>query len=154
MWVMANGNFMDTIKPIRLAELKLQATFLFKRFKSNSENSHLLAERLLQLPHFKSYKTDTLATNKQWVKLKHVYHLLALENGCKSWGDLKDFVIENDMLYNQSGVPYIHSWFQRYKEALIYFKVNGGYLLSFWNDFIVCGDEYIKCLELHSYPLE
>jgi hypothetical protein len=146
------GNFMKTLSPVRLHELKTQAAFLLKDLKSNSDRKLKSANRFLQLPFYSDKTTDWIISNADQIQLKHAYQLIAFENGFKTWADLKRTVIEKDCLYRSNGVAFIHSWFKDYQKAEAYHLKNGGYLLSIWKDFIVCGNEYIECLRLHHLP--
>jgi hypothetical protein len=143
---------MNVLKPVRLNELKTQAAFLLKDLRSKPGVSHKSANHFLQLSDFSDKTENWLIENADAVQLKHAYRVIAHENNFKDWAGLKHFVIENDCLYRASGVAYIHRWFTDYQQAEIYFKKHGGYLLSFWNDFVVCGKEYISCLGLGDYP--
>ncbi|MTI32281.1 hypothetical protein [Xanthovirga aplysinae] len=146
---------MDSLTPVRLRELKVQATILLKEFKTNfSQEAEEVAARFLQIPYFSNETVDYLLKHSDKVKLKDAYFLIALEKGFKNWAELKQEVVEKDCLYKPSGIAFVHGWFRNYNEAEAYFQQNGGYLLYFWNDFIVCGKEYIECLELGSYTLQ
>ena len=144
---------MHNLKPVRLNELKLEATFLLKDLKNNSRQTSETLSRFKVIPSF-SNKADTLITQGKHVKLKHAYQVLALERGFKNWSDLKHFVVEKDCLYRPHLVPYVHSWFKQYQPAMEYHQKHGGYLLAFWGDIIVCGEEYIKGLELDACQAE
>lgn len=145
---------MNKLKPIRLAELRTQATFLLKDLSHTSELSLKAAGRLLQHPVFADKTVYWLIEQADKVKLKHAYAVLALENGFANWADFRNKVIENDCLYYSSGVAFIHAWFKDYEVAHAYFIKNGGYLLSFWGDYVVCGKEYIDCLGLGDYETQ
>lgn len=144
---------MRNLKPVRLNELKLEAAFLLKDLKSNSSQIPEALSRFKVIPGL-SDKTDTLITQGKHVKLKHAYQVLALERGFENWSDLKHFVVEKDCLYRPHLVPYVHSWFKQYRTAVEYHQKHGGYLLAFWGDIIVCGEEYIKGLELDTCQTE
>jgi hypothetical protein len=145
------GNCMNILKPIRLRELKTQASFLLKDLHSQSDLSLQSANRLLQISDFSGKTENWLIQHAGSIQLKHAYSVIAYENGYKTWADLKHFVIENDCLYRPSGVAYVHQWFNNYQQAETYFKEHGGYLLMFWNDFVVCGKEYISSIGLGNY---
>src|SRR5690606_12721369 len=111
-------------------------------FKSLPQNSDLL---------LRLNKVFTHLSDPKSFQLKHIYHLMALEFGFANWSEMKEYIIEQDMLYKKSGIAVIHAWFTIYHLALAYFKKNGGYLLKFWDDYVVCGPEYIKLMNLHNY---
>lgn len=142
---------MDNLRPIRLRELKLQAIFLLKDFRSNSERAKAAALRFSRLPYYVSASFDTDASQAGKIKLKHAYEVIAQEYGFPDWPTLMRHVVEKDCLYRPSHIGFVHSWFKDYEEAKVYHIKNGGYLLAFWNDIIICGPEYIRGLELHPY---
>lgn len=131
------------ILPSRLNSYRKEAKTLFKSLSQNS-GLHLLLTKAY--PHLTAPRQV-----RPTFQLKHIYHLMALEYGFNNWSEMKEYIIEQDMLYKKSGVAVIHSWFPSYSLALAYFKKNGGYLLKFWDDYVVCGPEYIKLLNLHTY---
>jgi hypothetical protein len=139
---------MNTLKPVRLSHLKTQAAFLLKEFRQGGEHSAKAVQRFLQLS---SFTRQQLLDHPEAVKLKHAYHVIGFENGFPDWNTLRQTVIESDCLYRPCCVAYIHSWFTTYEQASLYYKQHGGYLLTFWNDYIVCGKEYIKCIGLDDY---
>ena len=141
---------MNNLKPIRLSELKTQAAFLLKDLQSNPAKATEAALRFTKIHPFHNTPTQVIQSSGL-VKLKHAYAVLAIENGFPDWAQLKDAIIENDCLYRYSCVAYVHSWFKDYSEAKHYFELNGGYLISFWKDYAVCGPEYISCIGLGSY---
>ena len=142
---------MNNLKPIRLSDLKTQAVFLIKDLKNNPDLSSKSAKRFLQISCFSGNTEDWLIEHYDIVQLKHAYNVIALENRFNTWADLKKTVIENDCLYKSGCVGFIHAWFNDYQKAEIYFRQHGGYLLSFWKDFVVCGKEYISCIGLSQY---
>lgn len=139
---------MNELKPVRIRDLKAQAIFLLKGLQSNPDLSRQSARRFLELPEFSGKTENWLIEHSDAVRLKHAYKVIALEHGTKGWADLKHIVVENDCLYRPSCVAFVYSWFSNYPQAEIYFKKHGGYLLSFWRDFVVCGKEYICCIGL------
>jgi len=144
-------NYMNILKPVRLSELKTQASFLLKDLHRQTEVFLPSANRFLQLPDFRFKTANWLTENPDKVLLKHAYKVIAFENNFKEWADLKYAVIENDCLYRSSGVAFIHQWFTDYQQAETYFQKNGGYLLTFWKDSVVCGDEYINYIGLGDF---
>lgn len=145
------GNYMDNLKPTQLSKLKIQASFLLKDLKGNPAKSRNSAKRFLKIPFFSNKTDDWVINHSDLVQLKHAYHLLAIENGFKTWADLKFNVIKNDCLYKSSGVAYIYAWFKDYQNAELYHQKHGGYLITIWKDFVVCGKEYIRCIGLNQY---
>src|SRR5690554_712833 len=131
------------IPPSHLISFRKEAKTLFKSLPHNSD----LRFRLAKVYPFLADQRHI----RHPFQLKHIYHLMALEYGFNNWSEMKEYIIEQDMLYKKSGVAVIHSWFPSYSLALAYFKKNGGYLLKFWDDYVVCGPEYIKLLNLHTY---
>lgn len=137
---------MNDLQPVRLSDLKLQASFLLKEFRNKA--SPQAAHSFLQLKSFGNKTSDWLLANPQLVRLKHAYTVIAMENGFADWSELKRTVIQKDCLFRPCCVGLVWAWFSNYPEALRYFEKHGGFLLSFWKDFVVCGPEYIRCLNL------
>lgn len=152
---MAKGNFMNSLKPIRLRQLKIKAALLLKDLAGADAGRALeTASRFLQIRTFADKHPEWLIHNKSVVRLKHAYHLIATEYGFKTWAELKQAVVTSDCLYRPSAVAFIHSWFKDYAFAEKYFLDHGGYLLCFWKDYIVCGEEYITRLGLGGFTEE
>ncbi len=145
------GNYMNCLKPITLRKLKFQASYLLKELKSNSTNSVKVANRFLQIPFFSNKTVSWIIDHVDSIQLKHAYQVIAIETGFKNWTELKHVVIENDCLYKSGCVGFVHAWFSDYLQAEIYFNKHGGYLISFWKDFVVCGKEYISGIGLSQY---
>ena len=145
------GNYMNDLKPVRLHKLKTQASFLLKELKRNSANPLQAANRFLQIPFCSGKTSDWIINNPDSIQLKHAYHVIAIETGFKTWAELKHTVVENDCLYKPGCVGFIHAWFKNYQPAEIYFRKHGGYLISFWKDIAVCGEEYISGIGLGEY---
>jgi hypothetical protein len=146
------GNYMNILKPVRLSHLKTQAVFLLKDLRSNSLESKRAAAQFLKIPAFSGRTIQWILDNTDAFKLKDALLVIALNNGFSSWTDLKKLVIQQDCLYRSSHVGLIYAWFSNYEKAAIYHKQNGGFLIKFWKDFAVCGNEYISCLSLSEYP--
>jgi hypothetical protein len=145
---------MHTLKPIRLSELRKQASFLLKDVKNNSHNGLQSAQRFLKLDCFADRNPQWIIDHADDIQLKHAYQLIACENGFATWTDLMRTTIENDCLYNSSAVGFIYSWFSDYQKAEAYHQKHGGYLLCFWKDYVVCGKEYIERIGLSDYQKE
>jgi hypothetical protein len=145
---------MHTLKPVRLSELRTQALFLLKDLRNNSNNSLQSAQRFLKLPGFSNKDPQWIIDHVDDVQLKHAYQLIACENGFANWTDLRRTIINNDCLYNSAAVGFIYSWFSDYQRAEAYHLQHGGYLLSFWKDYVVCGKEYINRIGLSNYQKE
>ena len=144
-------NYMNSLKPVRLSELKTQASFLLKDLHRPTEFSLLSANRFLQLTDFHGKTANWITEHAHTVLLKHAYQVIAHENNFREWAELKQAVVENDCLYRSACVAYVHQWFTNYQQAETYFQKNGGYLLTFWKDFVVCGREYVTCIGLGNY---
>jgi hypothetical protein len=142
---------MDNLKPTRLSTLRTHVSFLLKDVKNNSPDAGHTAKRFLQIPFFRNKTIDWILGHLETVQLKHAYQVIAIENGFLSWAALKQYVTEKDCLYCPAGIAYIHAWFNDYPKAAAYHQLHGGYLLAFWKDFVVCGKEYIRSLQLDSY---
>jgi hypothetical protein len=145
------GNYMDILKPVRLTHLKTQATFLLKDLRSGSPESGKAAEQFLTIPAYSGKSTQWILEHAGTIKLKDAFLVIALKYGFKSWADLKKKVIQEDCLYRSAKVGLIYAWFSDYEKAAAYHQQYGGYLIKFWKDFVVCGDEYITSLSLAGY---
>jgi len=142
---------MNNLKPITLRKVKSQATYLLKELKNKSTNFPQEANRFHQIPPFSNKTSSWIIDHPDSVQLKHAYHVLAVEAGFTTWATLKHAIIENDCLYKSACVGFIHAWFSDYAKAEIYFNMHGGYLISFWKDYVVCGKEYISGIGLSQY---
>ena len=91
---------MNSLKPVRLSELRTQASFLLKDLQKKTGVSQASANRFLQLTDFQDKTANWLSENSDVVLLKHAYKVIAHENNFKQWADLKRTVIENDCLYS------------------------------------------------------
>lgn len=141
---------MNKLKPVRLVELKIQAKILLKNLKSPVNTiAESSLKRLLLIPEFHILSKGNKQPIAERVQLKHALKVIATEYGYNDWTSLKNDVVENDLLFRQSGVAYVHRWFKDYNTAKEYHNKNNGYLLKFWNDIIVTGKEYISCLKLN-----
>ena len=136
---MAFRDAMDQLQPLRLRDLKLQAHLLFKQ----SQKDVSIAARFSVLPSFRGLSVDEV---QQSLRLKHVYEYLAQQYGFAHWRELKHYVVVQDCLYRKHCVAYVYSWFTNYDAAKAYQNKHRGYLLRFWEDYIVCGTEYIRCI--------
>lgn len=151
---MSNGNkkgIMKELRPIRLSQVKAEAKLLQKNFKSDFDNS---ANKYLNHPFFKNLSSTQIWEKGKNIQLKDVYHIIASGYGFSRWEDLKRYVVKSDMLFRSNGIGLIHKWFKNYTEASEYHNKYGGYLLQFWADYVICGNEYIQLLELHHYTEE
>jgi len=145
------GNCMNILKPVRLSHLKTQATFLLKDLCSGSPESRKAAEQFLTLPAYSNRNAQWILEHSGAIKLKDAFLVIALKYGFKSWADLKEKVVLEDCLYRSAKVGLIYAWFSDYEKATAYHQQHGGYLIKFWKDFVVCGDEYIASLSLAEY---
>lgn len=135
---------MKTLQAVRLSTLKKEAKLLHKSIKNDYS---IAVKRYMNLPHF-----SNLLPNE--IKLKHAFQVIAIEYGYDNWNDLRSDIIERDMLFRKNGVGLVHKWFKQYNKALLYHQRNGGYLLRFWNDYVICGHEYIELINLSDYQNE
>jgi len=142
--------YMNNLKPTRLGILKKQANRIYKEFTGEISDV-TAAGHFIKIPAFAGKTTAQLLQHKHLVQLKHAYTVVAMQNGFNNWAALRAFVIQQDCLYTPKGVRFVHAWFKDYTQAAAYRENNGGYLLCFWKDIIVCGNEYINCLNLSTY---
>ncbi len=145
---------MISLSPVRLSELRTQANLLLKLIKGriSFSNSPLLNDHYPDLKNNADFKALCLPSAQ--AKLKDAYILLARQYGFDRWEDLRQEVINQDCLYRPSAAILVHRWFKSYPEARDFHLTHGGYLLRFWGDYVVCGEEYIRSLHLHIYKKE
>src|SRR5690606_14245652 len=151
--IVSNGKnvCMKELRPIRLKQLKIGAKLLHKNLKSNIDNS---VNKYLNHPFFNNLTALEIEKRLNDIRLKDAYYIISSEYGYNCWEDLKQQVVNNDLLYRSNGISLIHKWCKSYDEAHKYHTENGGYLLHFWADYVICGIEYVKLLELDQYYRE
>lgn len=127
-------------KTLTISESKIQASILLKSLHTHDhENAKRAAKRLQRLPEFAALSLEQII--KAQVKHKHALAVIAIENGFKSWIDLKSqipFIIGG----------YLNRWFASYAEAKSALQIEGGFLLPYKNQFFICESNYIKQLGL------
>lgn len=139
----------------RIERLKTQANFLLKDLNNaTKEPAQNAAERFLQLPFLKYSNAANILADKSFFRLKHAYHVLAIEAGHTNWVSLREQLIKEDCMYHSGCSTYLNIWFANYNEAYAYFIKNGGYLLSYRQYFYVCNAEVIKVLKLDKCQAE
>ncbi|MEQ9263467.1 MAG: hypothetical protein RLP14_09925 [Owenweeksia sp.] len=84
-------------------------------------------------------------------KLRDVHLRYSEYYGFSNWAQLKNHVVNNDCFYRKWAPVFVFKWFQAYTPALQYHKNHGGYLLRFWGDYVICGQEYINRLGLQGF---
>lgn len=120
-------------KSFSIEEYKIQASILFKSLRSlDKENT---AKRFKRLPEFSDLSIANILQKE--IKRKHALYVIALENGFKSWADLK---IQTRFIVG----GYLNLWFATYSEAKEHLKANGGFLLPYKNQFFICNPNYMK----------
>ena len=139
------------LHPIRLKQLKAEIKLLHKALKTDVNRT---ASRYLEHPLFRNLSLAEFEKKLPEIQLKHSYHVVAYEYGYNRWEDLKEEVVKNDLLFRSNGVGFVYKWFNTYREAELYHTNQGGYLLKFWGDYVVCGEEYIRLLQLDQYLKE
>ena len=120
-------------KPLSLTEAKIQASILLKSLRGS--NPVKAAKRFQRLPEFSDISIEDILQKD--IKRKHALLVIAIENGFKSWIDLKiqiNFIVGG----------YLNSWFANYSEAKSHLESAGGFLLPYKNQFFICNSNYIK----------
>lgn len=116
-----------------LEEYKIQASILLKSLRGLHPEKAV--KRFMRLAEFADLsKTEVL---QKELKRKHALAVIAIENGFKSWAELKiqiRFIVGG----------YLNLWFANYPEAKEHLKSSGGYLLPYKNQFFICNANYIK----------
>ena len=138
----------------RLSQFKTKASLLLKDLQSSqSELSLKAAERLTALPFLQGGTAAGVLKDLSFFRLKHALWVIALENGNKDWASLRTKVIKEDCLAPGAGSG-LNAWFNNYAEAKQYQQANGGYLLQYRKDFLVCESGYIEGIGLIEYENE
>lgn len=122
-----------TRKPFNLTEAKIQAAILLKSLHSNEADKAV--KRFSRLTEFSDLTTSNLSQQK--IKYKHALAVIAIENGFRSWTDLKiqiNFIVGG----------YLNLWFANYNEAKSILKEKDGFLLPYKNQFFICYANYMK----------
>lgn len=120
-------------KSFDIEEYKIQASILLKSLRGNDKEK--AAKRFKHLPEF----TDLSVTEilQKEIKRKHALCVIALENGFKSWTDLK---IQTRFIIG----GYLNLWFATYSEAKEHLASSDGFLLPYKNQFFICNANYMK----------
>ncbi len=120
-------------KSLSLTEAKIQASILLKSLRGS--DAAKAAKRFQRLPEFADISIEEILQKE--IKRKHALLVIAIENGFKSWIDLKiqiNFIVGG----------YLNSWFANYGEAKSHLESAGGFLLPYKNQFFICNSNYIK----------
>lgn len=142
---------MATLNPIRLRDLKLQCKLVHKATQNpNLELKDPELKAILSLA-ISGFAEDHSKSKFRKPKLKEFHQLFSEYYGFANWAQLKQFIIDNDYLYRLWAPIFVFKWFKSYKPAYQYHKAHGGYLLRFWGDYVICGQEYINRLELDGF---
>lgn len=127
-------------KSFSLIEAKIQTSILLKSLHSpNKEIAMRAAKRFQRLPEFASCVATDIPEKD--IKRKHALAIIAIENGFKSWADLK-FQIS----FMVGG--FLNKWFTNYQEAKAHQQSNGGFLFPYKSHFFICEAGYIKHIGL------
>jgi hypothetical protein len=133
-------------KPVDIKECKIQASILLKSLHSKTpEIAKNAAKRFQCLPEFMKLSSAEIIQSN--IKRKHALMASAIENGFKSWIDLKI-----QMPFIRGG--FLNKWFAHYPEANSHLQSNGGFLLPYKNHFFICDANYIKYLGLEPDNLD
>ena len=115
--------------------------------KLNSSNPREAETLLRQLPEFERFDLQAL---KQKAKHKHALQAIAMQNGFRTWNELKsnyDQVLANTFVNAYVG-GHLHKWFANYAEAKSEQQRNGGYLLPYKHQYFICDADYLAILGL------
>ena len=127
-------------KQLNIEECKIQASILLKSLHSTDlAKANQTAKRFQRLPEFKELSLDEILKNN--IKRKHALTVIAIENGFKSWVDLKS------QIYLFTG-GFLNKWFVNYIDAKSHRESDGGYLLPYKNQFFICDSDYINHIGL------
>jgi hypothetical protein len=133
----------NTCTQIKLIELKIQARILLKSILSNDINKHKAAISRFE----QAIKNPIIISN---IKLKHALKVIAIENGFKTWSDLKNnyyqMIIKEFNNYYING--FLNNWFNNYNEAKQFQLQQNSYLFRFKKHFYVAESCYVEALGL------
>ena len=122
-------------KSFNLQEAKIQASILLKSLGSpDKETSLHAAKRFQRLSEFADFPIAEIPT--QDIKHKHALAVIAMENGFKSWADLKSQI---SLIVG----GFLNKWFANYQEAKVQQQESGGFLFPYKNQFFICEAGYI-----------
>lgn len=123
-------------KPFSLEEGKIQASILLKSLRSSDNNViEQAAKRFLRLPEFSALTIADIP--KKDLKRKQALIVIALENGFRSWIDLK-----SQIRFIMGG--HLNHWFTTYEAAKSYQKSSGGFLFPYKKQFFICSAAYAR----------
>jgi hypothetical protein len=143
-----------------LAELRFRAQRLLKDLRNGPPTAQTrAAERLMALRSFAGKSAPEIVDDRDRVRLKHALAVLAREHGHASWLDLKarasvgtesppHRVDETTLMYDRGFDALLNRWFARYEDARASLDENGGYLLPYRTQFLICEEEAIRVLGL------
>lgn len=120
-------------KPFNLIEAKIKSSLLLKSL--HGADTEKAAKRFKRLSEFANLAIEDILQKD--IKRKHALAVIAIENGFKSWADLKmqiHFIVGG----------YLNLWFRNYFEAKSHLESSGGFLLPYKNQFFICNAEYLK----------
>ncbi len=140
------GTASRTAAPLSLQECKVRASLLLKELGSpEASRATRAAERLCALPAFSRLTPGELLARRDSVQRKHALAVIALEQGHASWAELKAAreaspppPVDFEALLSRVGGLFLNRWFTTYEDALASWRVQGGYLFPFRQQFFVC----------------
>lgn len=121
-------------KPFSLQEGKIQASILLKSLRSTDKD---IAQRAVM--RFQKLALDIPTED---IQRKHALNVIAIENGFKSWTELK-----SQLNFIRNG--FLNHWFAHYQEAKAYQHAHGGYLLPYKHQFFISQADYIEHIGLN-----
>lgn len=127
-----------------LQECKIQASILLKSLRSKElKKAQIAAKRLQQLPELATFSIEAL---QEKVQRKHALAVIAIEQGFKSWQELKTHCeVQSPDLFAKFFVGgFLNKWFANYAEAKAHQQITGGFLLPYKKQFYICEADYIK----------
>lgn len=152
---------MPESRPQNLDEFRIKASILLKQLRREDSDKALSAAlRFQRLSHLAELSIQEIVRQKDRIKLKHALTVIALENNCASWVELKERLerleksktIRNNSkytpLYPKRCAGFINAWYRSHEDALGHLAVGGGYLLPYREHFFVCQRNYIETLGL------
>ena len=141
---------------LSLREAKVRAALLSKALRSDDPVCAAdAARRFCALPAFAHHTPDARLARRELVRHKHALAVIALEQGHRSWPELKAAldattppVASPEAFFTRKVSPFLNRWFASYDEARASLESAGGYLFPFRGQVFVCEAGFLRALGL------
>ena len=139
----------------RLEEFRAQARRLLKTLRQGDETAaRTAAARFQSLRSFAERTVQDIQAHPGRVRLKHALAVIARENDYPSWRALKHAWEDPQQaesatsMYEPGFDVLLNRWFAHYTDAAESLAEQGGFLLPYKSQFLICEDEGIRLLGL------